>query len=434
MTVSEKLEQINTIKGQIRDAVNQKGGNLSSVDPFSAYPAAVKAISGGVVPEGARLIQVTSENSEMGQVFGGGAASDGMLVTAHAIPNSIYAMVGWYENDEFQSGDYDYIFQVERDRNLVAKWDNRFVAGKDWFESEKVGIYYNCRGIAYGNGMFVGGIYDTKRIIYSLDGGYTWTSDVALPTNRYWGNIAYGDGKFVLLGGTAKYGAYSENGLTWREIMFPMSATWSRIVYGNGIFVAVGVSSSDSYIISSTDGINWSIAYASEATSITALSYGNGMFIAALNNSKIGYYSIDGITWYVHSNLPYSYNWSCSVYAFGRFLLFGDESLKAAYSEDGIHWNPMNTPATNVSWKRAICNNNILIAIPSAGASTEVGRNLYYSTDGSTWRTLFTLANSDFGDITYGDGVFVLTLISGQSSETRYLYSRALGPYEELES
>lgn len=52
MTIAEKLQQVNEIKGQIRDAVNQMGGNLSSSAPFSEYPDAVLSIPQEIVQGG----------------------------------------------------------------------------------------------------------------------------------------------------------------------------------------------------------------------------------------------------------------------------------------------------------------------------------------------------------------------------------------------
>lgn len=55
MTISEKLQQINDIKEGIRDAVNQKGGEISSSTPFSDYMSRILEIPQEVTEGGGSL-------------------------------------------------------------------------------------------------------------------------------------------------------------------------------------------------------------------------------------------------------------------------------------------------------------------------------------------------------------------------------------------
>lgn len=52
MTISEKLAQVNEIKGQIRDAVNEKGGEIPSSAPFADFPAGILGIPQEVLEGG----------------------------------------------------------------------------------------------------------------------------------------------------------------------------------------------------------------------------------------------------------------------------------------------------------------------------------------------------------------------------------------------
>ena len=73
MTVAEKLSNINEIKEQIRDAVTQKGGNLSAAASFSEYPGAVLGIPQNIIegPPGAGLDIYSEEERVVGVWFDG---------------------------------------------------------------------------------------------------------------------------------------------------------------------------------------------------------------------------------------------------------------------------------------------------------------------------------------------------------------------------
>lgn len=52
MTIAEKLAKVNEVKGQIRDAVNQMGGDISSSMPFEGFPGAILGIPQNVTQDG----------------------------------------------------------------------------------------------------------------------------------------------------------------------------------------------------------------------------------------------------------------------------------------------------------------------------------------------------------------------------------------------
>lgn len=73
-------------------------------------------------------------------------------------------------------------------------------------------------------------------------------------------DIAYGDGKFVIVGSGNK-AFYSLDGSIWTQSTLPSSLAWNTVVYGDGKFVAIASSSVVSAI--SYDGINWTICESS---------------------------------------------------------------------------------------------------------------------------------------------------------------------------
>ena len=101
--------------------------------------------------------------------------------------------------------------------------------------------------------MFVAACNDAY-IAYSTD-GVTWT--INQYSKDYWQRIAYGNGKFVVLG-TNGYSMTSKDGKSWitpvRFAEFLSGRTWQDIIFANGKFIAVA---GLGYISTSTDGINW---------------------------------------------------------------------------------------------------------------------------------------------------------------------------------
>jgi hypothetical protein len=58
-----------------------------------------------------------------------------------------------------------------------------------------------------------------------------------MPFTLNWTGIAYGNGKWMAVGGPSSLAAISADGLTWNTINLPFSATWTSVAYGNGKFV-----------------------------------------------------------------------------------------------------------------------------------------------------------------------------------------------------
>lgn len=68
------------------------------------------------------VIAVSADPSAAGTVNGGGTYTSGDNVRVDAIPNSGYAFLGWYENNQLVSGSTSYSFVATVNRNLVAKF------------------------------------------------------------------------------------------------------------------------------------------------------------------------------------------------------------------------------------------------------------------------------------------------------------------------
>ena len=139
-------------------------------------------------------------------------------------------------------------------------------------------------------------------LIASSEDGVDWTR-LAFDAPRQLFDIAYGGGRFVAVGGlNAIYS--SLDGVNWNEESSGLSRLFgvNSVTYGNGMFVAVGSEFVDrgefvsgegygaerpttkSTIISSEDGVAWSIRHTDTSQSLGSVAYGNNRFVAVGSN------------------------------------------------------------------------------------------------------------------------------------------------------
>jgi hypothetical protein len=111
--------------------------------------------------------------------------------------------------------------------------------------------------------------------------GITWTrsttsADIAI---EFWYSVTYGNGLFVAVGQLADSNTImtSPDGLTWTlRGSLTTSDSWSSVIYAGGKFVAVGLSG----VMTSPDGITWTSRSSAADNSWTSVTYGNGQFVA----------------------------------------------------------------------------------------------------------------------------------------------------------
>lgn len=100
---------------------------------------------------------------------------------------------------------------------------------------------------------------DTNKLVLYTDDGINWNTST-MPNSRNWGNVFYGNGKFIVPCYNSDIYAYSTDGINWTEGTLPISNTWKYGVYGNGKYVLIS-DSNPAYVCYSADGINWSYQY-----------------------------------------------------------------------------------------------------------------------------------------------------------------------------
>ena len=179
--------------------------------------------------------------------------------------------------------------------------------------------------LATGNGIIiaVGGTSATGSVVSSADYGATWTDRSstintanALSAGKYTAAV-YGNGVFVAVnGGGGNKSSYSSNGTTsWNAGGTIPFTTAVSVAYGNGRFVVLG---SDGAVAYSTDlSVTWTQAPTCTGTTTSILSssntwtkiaYGQGQF-KAIAQGTVAATSPDGINWTVRT-MPTSTNWA----------------------------------------------------------------------------------------------------------------------------
>src|SRR5204863_7968958 len=117
------------------------------------------------------------------------------------------------------------------------------------------------------------------------DDGIGWTNR-RLAVNAHLSRVAYGNGRFVAIGGPPDSNAWPwtnrvfvlTNGLDWTQTHADStsSAKWVDLTFGKDLFVAVGGEA----IFTSPDGLTWTSRPTDNPEEINAVTFGNGIFVA----------------------------------------------------------------------------------------------------------------------------------------------------------
>lgn len=211
--------------------------------------------------------------------------------------------------------------------------------------------------------------------------------------------------------------ATAAGGADWTAATVPDAASskyFASVAYGEGIYAAV---SSSNGLMTSTDGINWTVPsnIPSGNWSSVTYGYGNGVFVAVGGNG--GTYramkSDDGITWTGTSALD-TINYDAVTYGHGKFVATGETSSDntgVAYSTDGTNWTTSGITNPAGFWHGVTYGDNGFVAVASNIATTR----WMTSSDGVTWAS-GTGSNpipsgTDWQSVTYG----------GQEGDLKYV-------------
>jgi hypothetical protein len=216
-------------------------------------------------------------------------------------------------------------------------------------------VYANGKFVAVG---FVIASGVNTGLVYTSTNGLSWTQRT-VANNNVWQSITYGNGLFVAVAQPITAGAInlvmtSSDGITWTSRNVPATySSYRAIAFGNNKFVILG----GGPVLNSTDGINWTTTGAT--VSALNLIYENGLFTTGTN------YSINGINWF-GTNI---FNTPQDI-AFGNGYFVSVRRSGAnqfAYSPNGITWTEFPEPFDD-NWSAIGFGNNRFVIAQNSGS------------------------------------------------------------------
>ena len=231
----------------------------------------------------------------------------------------------------------------------------------------------NLTNITYQNGMFIAIGAVSQRAFYSYD-GINWANATNMVGIVY--GITYGKDKFVAckIDNPGFRINISYDGKNWQGVSTPstMDLSWTSVTYANDRYVAVAESTVSGSIAISYDGLSWNNVTRPSAGTLTTytVTYGKGLFVVTCSQGKI-MTSPDGINWTVRDTPLTGLIWKC-IFAEGVFIAAGAFSTtenRFIYSTDGITWEEATTPALN-SWSGFAYGNGLLVAVSFNGTDS----------------------------------------------------------------
>jgi hypothetical protein len=289
--------------------------------------------------------------------------------------------------------------------------------GINWTPNSTVATTFNAQlmDVAFGGGTWVATGFGGVRMLSSPD-AQTWTSrattGLATP-----GRIAHGGGRFVASGNGGN-AFTSTDGIAWTTVTVTSAANsfLDGVAYGAGKFVLVGRDSNfNAAVYTSTDGTTWAsanaIAGAGGGVGFTAVAGSASGFVAAGGNFL--YSSPDGVAWTARTSaLPLAprqldnnrESVSGASYAGTQFFLVGIYGSITS-SSDGVTWTRRSTgPVSDLG--DVLHDGTRFVASGSGGT-------VLTSADGATWSQLTTGATADFNKLAYGNNRYVAVGFNG---------------------
>lgn len=364
----------------------------------------------------ANLYAVFSDNGvRFGAVGAGG-------VFMHAMNG-----IGW--TAEASGTTNDLLGVVYANGNFLAVGETGVIqSGIAWLPYSS-GTPQNLSSVCFGHRTFVA-VGANGAIVTSND-GKNWVHRDSGTTNNLVG-VCYGGNQFVAVGKATILS--SKDGSQWTAHSAGATNSLFAVTYGNGVYVAFGsfavYLSQASFVIRSTDGVNWSGPYVLP-TSLWgppisgALTFGLNVFVLTGGQNGTIITSPDGLSW-TTQNSGVAFNLYGVVYANGLFVAVGNQS-EVTTSPNGINWAPTNSQY-NVFGQIAYGDSGFVS--PCAEYFVQNGFQLGHfisviatSPDGTNWVS----AHIDSGGtgISFGNGVYVLLSDPGTIRQSTPVQTRA---------
>lgn len=245
----------------------------------------------------------------------------------------------------------------------------------------------------------------------STDGIINWNNEfiitgknMATVGSGVWRSIAFGNGKYVAVGvdpssSSNSFVTTSTDGVNWTVPKNVGTLNLKSVVFGNGKFIAIAGFGSD---IISVDGENWTEAATPTVQGTPSITFGNGKFLYC-GGTKL-FTSTDGVNW-TEINIGLENATHALYFANGMFFI-SSNSGKLRHSSDGVNWSePVSTGANGVTINDIAYGNGIYIIA--------VGKELRYSTDLSTWNKVSASIYDYVYSVSFSNGKFMAGLSTG---------------------
>lgn len=237
-----------------------------------------------------------------------------------------------------------------------------------------------------------------------------WQSPNPLPQANLLIAVCYADHVWVAVGSNGTI-ITSPDGMKWTLRDSGVTSTVWGVSYGSGQWVAPAFdpSQSASVFLTSPDGVGWTKRNSGEKFGLYAIGFGNGQWVAGGANGKV-YTSSDGSAW-TSRDSGGSAQFSGISYGNGLWVAVGTFFRETAgavmTSPDGINWMPRTTGIPNDYLSAISYANGQWVA---AGAYV-----IATSRDGINWtaRRTSSVVDPCFG-IAYGDGQWVVVGYGGK--------------------
>jgi len=225
--------------------------------------------------------------------------------------------------------------------------------------------------------------------IWAYDGTTANPNSASLPSRVEGGWIAYGGGRYVVMGAGFASSQDLVNWTTGFETNYP-----GAVAYGNGRFVFSVVDSPNTVLATAPEGPfpAWQVSDPTPRAGVYRLAYLNGRFLGLGNSGRV-YLSQDGTSW-TQVNTPTSQSLEAVAYGNGTYVAVGLDGA-IVYSQDASTWS-LAQNAGSASFFGVAYGNGTFVA---------VGDGVYTSSDGASW----TQQSSPgfMADVAFGNGTFV---------------------------
>lgn len=219
------------------------------------------------------------------------------------------------------------------------------------------------------------------------------------PTLNDLTDIAFGKGMYVAVGARGTI-ISSVDGIEWSVQSSGISCTFNDVFFGNNTFVTVGDSGT---VLTSADGSIWAKRNAGTTFALFSTTYGDNEYVCSGDSGKI-IYSSDGITW-ASRPTGMTIPLRSITYGLSRYVIVTPSQIFC--TSDWINWIKNSTEFYAYD---VVYGNGLFIASEGRFSSTRpiyLAAVTYTSSDGIAWINSYHGGASHLTQISYNDNYFV---------------------------